>query len=71
MGRPRMTTWNGRTPQIATLTDLDIWGEPIFFDPTRPNPDEDETDCQEVEGEESTDSEVAGHFSEAIGSRYR
>jgi len=57
--------------EIKVLTDLDIWGEPKRFDPLRPNPDEDETDCQEVEGEESSDSENADRLSEAIGSRYR
>jgi hypothetical protein len=57
--------------EIKVLTDLDIWGEPKRYNPTRPNPDEDETDCQEVEGDESSDSEVSGHLSEAIGGRYR
>ena len=57
--------------EIKVLTDLDIWGEPKRFDPKLPNPDEDETDCQEVEGDESSDSETADRLSEAIGGGYR
>lgn len=57
--------------EITVLTDLDIWGEPKRFNPTRPNPDLDETDCQEVEGEESSETETQSHLDAAIGSRYR
>jgi cytochrome P450 len=57
--------------EIKVLTDLDIWGEPKRFDPTRPNPDEDETDCQEVEGEPDNETEAQSHLDAAIGGRYR
>jgi hypothetical protein len=53
--------------EIKVLTDLDIWGEPKRFDPTRPNPDEDETDCQEVEGEESSDTANGNEMWRNIG----
>jgi len=53
--------------EIKVLTDLDICGEQILFDPTRPNPDEDETDCQEVEGDESSDTANGNEMWQNIG----
>jgi hypothetical protein len=60
--------------EIKVLTHEDMWGEPEMFDPTRPNPDEDETDCQEVEtdcqeveGEESSDTANGNEMWQNIG----
>jgi len=58
--------------EIKVLTDdVDIWGEKIMFDPTRPNPDEDETDCQIDEDGPDSETEIRSHLDAVYGSRYR